>query len=485
MSEKLQEYKSKITELKNQNTELQRYLSVTRDLFCVFTYSGQIVAVNPNWKDALGYEEFRLVGKNIFEIILKEDMYATKFAISESVKEGGMDKFINRIMSTDGEPHYFEWRVKIFEKKIYASGRDISDLMKTQVKLEYYHTRDSLTGMYQRNYLWTSPETVVLPYKLPLSAIFVDLNGLKLINDSYGHDQGDELLRGIAEWILSFKRKDDIIVRYGGDEFVLLLPYTNSRTAQLLADELQKKEGFKISGRFPSQWVSISLGVATKTGTEDSVEDLIAEADRLMYEDKLRKSRKHKNSIIDGIKDNPRLLRKWDLDHANNVAKYAKAIAKEMGLEPSIQEMVEKAGFVHDIGKITVPSQILNKESELTKREAELIRRHPESGYQILRSVDAYAPLAMIVLSHHEWFNGEGYPEQLKKYEIPLPSRIIAVADAYDAMTSGRSYCTQKNKAEALEELKKYSGTQFDPQVVSAFIEAMGSKSDDEQHGKH
>jgi len=485
MSEKLQEYKSKITELKNQNTELQRYLSVTRDLFCVFTYSGQIVAVNPNWKDALGYEEFRLVGKNIFEIILKEDMYATKFAISESVKEGGMDKFINRIMSTDGEPHYFEWRVKIFEKKIYASGRDISDLMKTQVKLEYYHTRDSLTGMYQRNYLWTSPETVILPYKLPLSAIFVDLNGLKLINDSYGHDQGDELLRGIAEWILSFKRKDDIFVRYGGDEFVLLLPYTNSRTAQLLADELQKKEGFKISGRFPSQWVSISLGVATKTGTEDSVEDLIAEADRLMYEDKLRKSRKHKNSIIDGIKDNPRLLRKWDLDHANNVAKYAKAIAKEMGLEPSIQEMVENAGFVHDIGKITVPSQILNKQSELTKREAELIRRHPESGYQILRSVDAYAPLAMIVLSHHEWFNGEGYPEQLKKYEIPLPSRIIAVADAYDAMTSGRSYCTQKNKAEALEELKKYSGTQFDPQVVSAFIEAMGSKSDDEQHGKH
>jgi diguanylate cyclase (GGDEF)-like protein/PAS domain S-box-containing protein/putative nucleotidyltransferase with HDIG domain len=485
MSEKLQEYKSKITELKNQNTELQRYLSVTKDLFCVFTYSGQIVAVNPNWKDALGYEEFRLVGKNIFEIILKEDMYATKFAISESVKEGGMDKFINRIMSMDGEPHYFEWRVKIFEKKIYASGRDISDLMKTQVKLEYYHTRDSLTGMYQRNYLWTSPETVVLPYKLPLSAIFVDLNGLKLINDSYGHDQGDELLRGIAEWILSFKRKDDIFVRYGGDEFVLLLPYTNSRTAQLLADELQKKEGFKISGRFPSQWVSISLGVATKTGAEDSVEDLIAEADRLMYEDKLRKSRKHKNSIIDGIKDNPRLLRKWDLDHANNVAKYAKAIAKEMGLEPSIQEMVEKAGFVHDIGKITVPSQILNKQSELTKREAELIRRHPESGYQILRSVDVYAPLAMIVLSHHEWFNGEGYPEQLKKYEIPLPSRIIAVADAYDAMTSGRSYCTQKNKAEALEELKKYSGTQFDPQVVSAFIEAMGSKSDDEQHGKH
>lgn len=485
MSEKLQEYKSKITELKNQNTELQRYLSVTRDLFCVFTYSGQIVGVNPNWKDALGYEESQLVVKNIFEIILKEDMYATKFAISESVKEGGMDKFINRIMSMDGEPHYFEWRVKIFEKKIYAYGRDISDLMKTQVKLEYYHTRDSLTGMYQRNYLWTSPETVVLPYKLPLSAIFVDLNGLKLINDSYGHDQGDELLRGIAEWILSFKRKDDIFVRYGGDEFVLLLPYTNSRTAQLLADELQKKEGFKISGRFPSQWVSISLGVATKTGTEDSVENLIAEADRLMYEDKLRKSRKHKNSIIDGIKDNPRLLRKWDLDHANNVAKYAKAIAMEMGLEPSIQEMVEKAGFVHDIGKITVPSQILNKQSELTKREAELIRRHAESGYQILRSVDAYAPLAMIVLSHHEWFNGEGYPEQLKKYEIPLPSRIIAVADAYDAMTSGRSYCTQKNKAEALEELKKYSGTQFDPQVVSAFIEAMGSKSDDEQHGKH
>lgn len=479
MQENLQNDQVCIDILK-ENTELQRFLSVTRDLFCVFTYSGQIVAVNASWKESLGYSDSRLVGRNIFEIIAKEDLYATKFAISESVKAGEMDKFINRIMSAEGEARYFEWRVKIFEKRIYAAGRDISDLMKIQEKLEFYHTRDSLTGMYQRSFLMTSPEAILLPYKLPLSVIFVDLNGLKLINDSYGHDQGDELLRGISERILRFKREGDIFVRYGGDEFVLLLPYTSQHEASLLAGELQRKDTFKISGRFPSEWISISLGIATKTSMEDSIEELIAEADRLMYEDKLRKSRKHKNSIIEGIKSNPRLLKKWDLQHAENVANYAGTIAREMGLESSIQEMVKKAALVHDIGKITIPSAVLGKQSELSKKEVELIRRHPETGYQILRSVDAYAPVAMIVLSHHEWVNGKGYPEQLKKEEIPLPSRIIAVADAYDAMTSGRHYKIRRSKAEAVEELQKYSGTQFDPDVVAAFKRVMVMESCDD-----
>lgn len=480
MQENLQNDQVCIDILKKENTELQRFLSVTRDLFCVFTYSGQIVAVNASWKETLGYSDSRLVGRNIFEIIAKEDLYATKFAISESVKVGEMEKFINRLISSDGEVRYFEWRVKIFGNRIYAAGRDITDLMKTQEKLEFYHTRDSLTGMYQRSFLVTSPEAVLLPYKLPLSAIFVDLNGLKLINDSYGHDQGDELLRGISERILSFKREGDLFVRYGGDEFVLLLPYTSQHEASLLAGELQRKDTFKISGRFPSEWISISLGVATKTSMEDSIEELIVEADRLMYEDKLRNSRRHKNSIIEGIKSNPRLLKKWDLQHAENVANYAGTIAREMGLESSIQEMVKKAALVHDIGKITIPSAVLGKQSELSKKEVELIRRHPETGYQILRSVDAYAPVAMIVLSHHEWVNGKGYPEQLKKEEIPLPSHIIAVADAYDVMTRDRPDNIRRSKEEAIEELQKYSGTQFDPDVVAAFKRVMVMKSCDD-----
>ena len=140
MQENLQNDQVCIDILKKENTELQRFLSVTRDLFCVFTYSGQIVAVNASWKESLGYSDSQLVGRNIFEIIAKEDLYATKFAISESVKVGEMEKFINRLISSDGEARYFEWRVKIFGNRIYAAGRDISDLMKTQEKLEFYHT---------------------------------------------------------------------------------------------------------------------------------------------------------------------------------------------------------------------------------------------------------------------------------------------------------------------------------------------------------
>ncbi|PTQ85996.1 diguanylate cyclase (GGDEF)-like protein/putative nucleotidyltransferase with HDIG domain [Trichococcus patagoniensis] len=312
---------------------------------------------------------------------------------------------------------------------------------------------------------------MVLPYQLPLSVIFVDLNGLKLINDSYGHDQGDELLRTISGKMLIYQREGDIFVRYGGDEFVLLLPYTPYDVAYSLADKIKNSDTLKISGRFPSEWVSISLGVATKTGIEDSVEDIILEADRMMYEDKLRKSRKHKNSIIEGIQSNPRLLRKWDQKHAENVADHAGKIAEKMGLDPYLQELVKKAALVHDIGKITIPSKILNKDASLSQKELELIRRHPESGYQILRSVDEYASVAMIVLSHHEWVDGSGYPEKLKGEDIPLASRIIAVADSYDAMTSGCTYTDCKTMEEAIRELRACAGTQFDPEVVSVFIE--------------
>ena len=457
--------------LREENIELQRYVSVTKDLFCIFSFGGKIIKINRAWRESLGYNDSQMIGKSIFEIIVNDDVYATKFAISESVKSGGLDKFVNRVLNHKGIVHYYEWRVKVFENSIYASGRDISDLIMTREKLEYYHNRDTLTGMYQRSFIQSSSEAMVLPYQLPLSVIFVDLNGLKLINDSYGHDQGDELLRTISEKMLSYQREGDIFVRYGGDEFVLLLPYTPYDVAYSLADKIKNSDTLKISGRFPSEWVSISLGVATKTGIEDSVEDIILEADRLMYEDKLRKSRKHKNSIIEGIKSNPRLLRKWDPIHAENVADHAGKIAERMGLEPYLQELVKKAALVHDIGKITIPSKILNKDSSLTQKELEQIKRHPESGYQILRSVDEYASVAMIVLSHHEWVDGSGYPEKLKGEDIPLASRIIAVADSYDAMTSGRTYTDCKTKEEAIQELRACAGSQFDPEVVSVFIE--------------
>ena len=142
-----------------------------------------------------------------------------------------------------------------------------------------------------------------------------------------------------------------------------------------------------------------------------------------------------------------------------------------MGLEPYLQELVKKAALVHDIGKITIPSKILNKDASLTQKELEQIKRHPESGYQILRSVDEYASVAMIILSHHEWVDGSGYPEKLKGEDIPLASRIIAVADSYDAMTSGRIYTDCKTKEEAIQELRACAGSQFDPEVVSVFIE--------------
>ena len=130
--------------LREENVELQRYISVTKDLFCIFSFNGKIIKVNRTWHESLGYNDSQLIGNSIFEIIVKDDLYATKFAISESVKSGGLDKFVNRIQSQKGTVRYYEWRVKVFENSIYASGRDISDLIMTREKLEYYHNRDHI-----------------------------------------------------------------------------------------------------------------------------------------------------------------------------------------------------------------------------------------------------------------------------------------------------------------------------------------------------
>ncbi|PTQ85995.1 PAS domain S-box-containing protein [Trichococcus patagoniensis] len=135
--------------LREENIELQRYISVTKDLFCICSFNGKIIKSNPTWRESLGYNDSQMIGKSIFEIIVNDDVYATKFAISEAVKSGGLDKFVNRVLSHKGIIRYYEWRVKVFENSIYASGRDISDLIMTREKLEYYHNRDTLTGMYQ------------------------------------------------------------------------------------------------------------------------------------------------------------------------------------------------------------------------------------------------------------------------------------------------------------------------------------------------
>ena len=297
-----------------------------------------------------------------------------------------------------------------------------------------------------------------------------DVNGLKLFNDAFGHAEGDKLLVKAAEIIRKELREDEIVARLGGDELVILLPRTDSEEAHSIVKRIRAS----ISNiRLKSIELSISFGWATKNSTDQDMNDILKNAEDYMYRNKLFESpdirEKRIKAIINSFYDN----NSEEEQHSKRVSSLCEAIGAAMGMTKAALNELRTLGLLHDIGKIAIDNSILNKSDQLTKEEWNEIKRHPEIGYRILSSVNDMAELAEFILAHHERWDGKGYPLGISGEDIPILSRILAVADAYDAMIESRVYRKALSKEEALNEIKKNSGTQFDPTVSSIFIEIL------------
>ncbi|HCX64940.1 MAG TPA: hypothetical protein DHN33_06995 [Eubacteriaceae bacterium] len=293
---------------------------------------------------------------------------------------------------------------------------------------------------------------------------------MKLTNDAFGHQMGDQLLKAVAHLLKENCRADDIIARMGGDEFCILLPKTDEEETKRIIKRIVEKAS-KVN--LESVIVSLAIGYAIKDDSNRSIRSVMLQADNNMYKDKLKQGKIMRNKTIETVLKN--INNKYDAEqiHTERVSQYCQEIGKELGFDDEKIENLKTAGVLHDIGKIMIPPELLNKPGKLTNEEYEIIKKHPETSYQILKSVDEYAGLAENVLYHHERMDGKGYPEGLKGDEIPINARIIAVADAYEAMTANRPYHKPMSKQEALEELERCSGTQFDPKIVKAFVQRM------------
>lgn len=344
--------------------------------------------------------------------------------------------------------------------------RDCSEKRERQKEIEYLSYHDQLTGLYNRRFFEEELRRLDVPRNLPLSLVMIDVNGLKLFNDAFGHNAGDELLEKVAEVLRKVCRADDIAARIGGDEFMILLPLTDRDHLDPLmariSDAMSKE-------RVKDLPVSVSLGGATKTDAGESVEKVFDMAEDQMYRRKISEKSSYHNRSVKLILETLYSKSPWEKEHSENVSVLSGAIGLGMGLaQPEIDDL-KAAGIIHDIGKIAVSNNILEKDGPLDEEEWEEIRKHPETGYSILSTVNEYSPFAKIVLYHHERWDGKGYPNGLKGYEIPLQSRILGVADAYDAMVSERAYRKAMSREDALAELRRCAGTQFDPEVVKIF----------------
>lgn len=346
---------------------------------------------------------------------------------------------------------------------------EINERSKREEEIRYLSYHDKLTGLYNRRFYEEEIKRLNnIKTSLPISIILGDVDGLKLVNDLFGHQKGDELLKKAADGIQLACRSTDIAARWGGDEFVILLPETRNEEAKAIVDRIK---AFYENERLDELKVSISFGWDTKDHLEEDILDVLKSAEDRMYENKLIEKQVLKGQAIEKIcialyEKNQKIE-----EHAQKVGDICQQIGTILGLPEIESSYLKAAGLLHDMGKIVIEEQILNKAGKLSTHEWDEIKRHPELGYRMLSSSYNLVELAEGVLSHHERWDGRGYPRGLKGEEIPMVARILAIADSYAAMTSERVYGQTLSKEEAINEIRKNMATQFDPQIAKIFID--------------
>ena len=428
----------------------------------------RFLMVNNAFESATGLNAERVRGKTVKEILPDTEQYWID-TYGKVAMTGQSMSFSNYAKELD----------KHFKVNVYSPSSgyfvtifmDITLEKKALERIEHLSYRDQLTGLYNRHFYSEELSRLDVERNLPFSVAMIDVNGLKLTNDAFGHLSGDRLLNCIADVLKDECRADDIICRVGGDEFVVLLPGTSHKDAELIVKRIYRAiERQKVDKVI----VSASIGWGTKIHKDQEMDDVLRKAEDYMYKKKVTESQSMRNQTIKSIMQT---LNESDIAekiHSERVSGICKDIGQFMGLDGETIKELEIAGLLHDIGKIAIDNSILNKLGSLTEIEFIDVKRHAEVSYQILRSADVYARMAEAVLSHHERWDGNGYPRGLANQRIPLIARIIAVADAYEAMTGQRPYKNAVGHEEALEELKRCSATQFDPDIVQAFIQISG-----------
>lgn len=326
---------------------------------------------------------------------------------------------------------------------------------------------DQLTGLFNRRYFELEYDSLMKRYhNRMVSVVMADINGLKLINDAFGHEEGDRLIVAFVQLLQARCKSNDILIRSGGDEFIAIVPDSSHQEVEDsfldISDAFSRIE----TGRIP---YSVSFGVATKVKGDDDMRLLVARAEEQMYHYKLMHSSKVKARIVERALQTVYRMDTYEEEHSEHVSLLCEKFAKALGFSEERTRTITLAGRMHDIGKVHAWESGAIPTKNWNSQDAVHVRRHTEIGFTILSSVNRYCSIAEFVLYHHEWYDGGGYPVGLEGDAIPLESRMIAIAEAYDAMVSYRPYQTQRTHEEAIKELERCGGTQFDPHLVEIF----------------
>lgn len=433
--------------------------------------AGEIVDVNEAGCSILGRARETLLGAELADLFPAAAAQLSETTVQEG-SGGRRQSFHAEFERADGSKASVEVAVDVAVLGIRRFAvvilRDVSERRRADAMLHHVSTHDALTGLYNRTYLEFEFRHRSSSMRLPCALIACDIDGLKMTNETLGHHAGDQLLVMTATLLNELSDPCDIVSRVGGDEFVLVRPGAGREAAETFCRNLREAvESLNQENR--DSFLSLSVGYAVAERQPVEFEDLLRDADNLVRREKLLRSQSTRSSIVSTVMT---LLEARDFiteGHAERLEELVSGMAETLGLTPSRVDAMKLFAKFHDIGKVGISDTILFKPGRLTETEREEMRRHSEIGYRIALSSEDLLHIAEWILRHHEWWDGSGYPIGLAGEAIPLECRILSIADAYDAMTSDRPYRSAMPAAEAMRELERYSGIQFDPELLDPF----------------
>lgn len=438
--------------------------------------SGKIMNINQSYLDLLGYERHEMEGRMWEEFTHPGDKIASDEATeamhSDEAKVLNLDK---RLIRKDGSVVWLNLSLSTFATtdmdhlESLGMALDVTERKNQEQRILWASDHDALTSLYNRVHFENYVQSLERRHSSPLIVAFIDVNGLKILNEAFGRDEGNHLLKRIAEILESHLPEGDYLSRVGGDEFALF--FFDKGIEEVEARLASASDAITRLDIMGSVAPSISWGASVVDWQERSLNDAIKEAEMNLASRKVIDSPNMRGKAVYAIINTLYEKNRREELHSRRVSELSEKLARAYGMGEKAASELRLVGLLHDIGKIAIDEAILNKDEELDSDQWRQMKRHCEIGYRLLSSVEEMASFALPILCHHERYDGRGYPKALAGEEIPLASRIISIADAFDAMTAPRPYRTPLSTEEAAREIKECSSAQFDPHLARTFVE--------------
>lgn len=458
------ELQEKILELEKMNVRNKALLKTIPDMLFVSDSRGYVTPFSFSSEKINPMTVEILRNKNITSLL--------KEGINKAVKFRELITFDFNLEKPEGF-YYFEARISTSEiDEVLIMIRDITERVLMERRLREMAEKDGLTGLYNRNYFEDQYKKYELVMPDSLALILIDIDGLKLVNDTLGHIAGDKVMISVSNILKEVFPASALIARVGGDEFAVVL---ENRIIAEIESELEKLDNhlsYYNSGEEVFT-ISLSWGYAYVQGQNINTSLFFQEADNNMHQNKMLKEASTKNNLVKTLMKALEAKDYITEGHADRMGHLADLIARKMKLTHNQIDKIKLLTKFHDIGKVGIPDSILKKPGKLTEEEWEIMKTHSSIGERIANESNELKEISYYILTHQERWDGKGYPLGLKEDEIPVESRILALADTFDAMTNDRPYRKALSYKDTIEEIERNSGTQFDPEIVKIFKEVI------------